>query len=75
MSAPPAGAADRPALASAAGPPARVCIDVTRTLESGLHSGIQRVVRGLYRGATACAAERDVSVHAVRWLEIGRAHV
>lgn len=69
MSAPPAGAADRPALASAAGPPARVCIDVTRTLESGLHSGIQRVVRGLYRGATACAAERDVSVHAVRWLD------
>jgi len=46
-------------------PGPRLLIDVTRTLQSGLHSGIQRVVRGLYRGARAAGSgPRAV---AVRW--------
>lgn len=57
--------------------PQRLCIDVTRTLDSGLHTGIQRVVRGLLRGALQLAKSRpDLSVHAVRcegecWIDVG----
>ncbi|MDY0072435.1 MAG: glycosyltransferase family 1 protein [Thauera sp.] len=31
----------------------RLLLDVTRTVDSGLHTGIQRVVRGLWQGARA----------------------
>ncbi|MFT7287416.1 MAG: glycosyltransferase involved in cell wall biosynthesis [Halieaceae bacterium] len=54
----------------------RLLVDVSRTLEAGLHSGIQRVVRGLYRGALAQSAAYNISVHAVRcegphWIDVG----
>lgn len=32
---------------------ARLLLDVTRTVDSGLHTGIQRVVRGLWQGLSA----------------------
>lgn len=56
--------------------PRRLLIDVTRTLDANLHSGIQRVVRGFYRGASAVSGNYRVSVHAVRcegdqWLDVG----
>lgn len=56
--------------------PKRLLIDVTRVQDTGLHSGIQRVVRGLYRGAMSCSADHATSVHAVRyrgaqWFDVG----
>lgn len=58
-------------------PPQRLLLDVTRTVDSGLHTGIQRVVRGLYRGAQSISTQPAApSVHAVRcegtrWLDMG----
>ena len=59
-----------------AGSGQRLLIDVTRTVDGGLHSGIQRVVRGLHGGSLACARDLAVEVHAVRfdgrhWFDIG----
>lgn len=39
--------------------PFRILVDVTRTHASGLHTGIQRVVRGLLAGLEACAMAGD----------------
>ncbi|TCO73757.1 glycosyltransferase family 4 protein [Chromatocurvus halotolerans] len=65
-----------PSAATGQHPPGRLFIDVTRTLDSGLHTGIQRVVRGLVRGASAASGSHGIRVHAVRyagtqWFDIG----
>ena len=38
-----------------------------RTLQSALHTGIQRVVRGLWQGLQACSHEHGITVLAVRF--------
>jgi glycosyltransferase involved in cell wall biosynthesis len=46
--------------------PPRLLVDVTRTVDSGLHTGIQRVVRGLLHGAADAAGPFGAEVLPVR---------
>jgi glycosyltransferase involved in cell wall biosynthesis len=43
----------------------RLLVDVTRTLQSGQHTGIQRVVRRLWRGLQQAGETHQMMVHAV----------